>query len=250
MQAQRHAQARDRSDAATVATGYCGRPWDNEEMPRLPLLALTLLLACVAPPPTGSSETAPQQQEIAGAPGSEPGDQPPPPEGVDQPPPGPDRTDPRPPASSKQPDDSAGPPILAAHNRYRARHCAPPLSWSGELVKESQRWAKNLAAHRCAFEHNPDPRYGENLAYFRPPGALGQEDVAEQWYREIDGYNFKKPGFSMEAGHFTQLVWVGTKRLGCASVECGGGELWVCNYDPPGNMQGDFDANVRQTGCK
>lgn len=218
-------------------------------MPRLPLLALTLLAACVAPPPSGSSETAPQQQEVAGAPGSEPGpgDPPPPAEA----PPGPDRADPPPTAApAKKPDDNAGPPILAAHNRYRARHCAPPLTWSAELVKESQRWAKNLAAHRCAFEHNPDPRYGENLAYFRPPGALGQEDVAEQWYREIDVYNFKKPGFSMEAGHFTQLVWVGTKRLGCASVECGGGELWVCNYDPPGNMQGDFDANVRQTGCK
>jgi uncharacterized protein YkwD len=217
-------------------------------MPRLLLLALPLL-ACVAPPPPGSTETAPQQQEIAGAPGSEPGDAPPPAEAADEPPPGPDRAGPPPPAGAAKTDDS-GPAILAAHNRYRARHCAPPLGWSGELVKESQRWAKNLAAHRCAFEHNPDPRYGENLAYFRPPGALSQEDVVEQWYREIDGYNFKKPGFSMEAGHFTQLVWVGTKRLGCASVECGGGELWVCNYDPPGNMQGDFDANVRQTGCK
>ncbi len=220
-------------------------------MLRLPLLAITPLLACVAPPPPGSSETAPQQQEIAGAPGSEPGEQPPPAEGAEEPPPGPARADP--PARevrAKEKEAAAGPPILAAHNRYRARHCAPPLSWSGELVKESQRWAKNLAAHRCAFEHNPDPRYGENLAYFRPPGALGEEDVAAQWYREIDIYNFKKPGFSMEAGHFTQLVWVGTKRLGCASVECGGGELWVCNYDPPGNMQGDFDANVRQTGCK
>jgi uncharacterized protein YkwD len=218
-------------------------------MARLLLLALPLL-ACVAPPPPGSTETAPQQQEIAGAPGSVPGDGPPPAGAAEEPPPGPDRADPPPPSGAAKPDDSAGPAILAAHNRYRARHCAPPLTWSGELVKESQRWAKNLAAHRCAFEHNPDPRYGENLAYFRPPGALSQEDVAEQWYREIDGYNFKKPGFSMEAGHFTQLVWVGTKRLGCASVECGGGELWVCNYDPPGNMQGDFDANVRQTGCK
>lgn len=157
--------------------------------------------------------------------------------------------DPAPAAEPEAPADD-GPPILAAHNRFRARHCAPPLTWSKELVAESGRWAKNLAAHHCAFEHNPDPRFGENLAYFRPPGALSQEKVAEEWYREIEHYNFKRPGFSMEAGHFTQLVWVGTQRIGCSSVECGGGELWVCNYDPPGNMEGDFDRNVRREGCK
>ncbi len=222
-------------------------------MARLALLALLALLvaACTqaAPGSNGTTTTTPAE-EVAGAPGS----QDPPPAGGAEPgdaPPGdphagaPEGKPAAPPAA-----DPEGPAILAAHNRFRARHCAPPLSWSTELVKESRRWAKNLAAHRCAFEHNPDPRFGENLAYFRPPGALTQEQVAAEWYREIDGYNFKKPGFSMQAGHFTQLVWVGTRRVGCASVECGGGELWVCNYDPPGNMEGDFDANVRQAGCK
>jgi len=40
------------------------------------------------------------------------------------------------------------------------------------------------------------------------------------------------------------------RRGGAPDVECGGGELWVCNYDPPGNMEGDFDRNVRREGCK
>ena len=215
-------------------------------MLRLFSLALLLALACTAPPP-GSNETGQPQEEVSGPPGGEG----PPPLAAEEPPP-PDRAETPPtaePGAGKQ-REPAGPPILAAHNRHRARHCAPPLTWSAALVKEAQRWAKNLAAKRCAFEHNPDPRFGENLAYFRPPGALGPEQIAEEWYREIDSYNFKKARFSMEAGHFTQLVWVGTRSLGCASVECGGGELWVCNYDPPGNVQGHFERNVRPTGCK
>lgn len=203
-------------------------------------LSLLALLAAACTPPPASNETTPAE-EVAGPPGGggdrAPTEQPPAPEPAAAP-------------AGKSDDDPAGPPILAAHNRFRARHCAPPLTWSAELVKESQRWAKTLAARRCAFEHNPDPRFGENLAYFRPPGALTAEQVAAEWYAEIDRYSFKKAGFSMEAGHFTQLVWVGSKRLGCASVECGGGELWVCNYDPPGNMEGGFRDNVRPAGCK
>ncbi|HEU5058156.1 MAG TPA: CAP family protein [Kofleriaceae bacterium] len=216
-------------------------------MLRLPALAPLLVALSCAAPPSGSSETAPPPEELTGPPGGE-GAPAAARDGRDAPPaPGPARADPPPASGTKQP---AGPPILAAHNRLRARHCAPPLTWSDALVAEARRWARKLAAQRCAFEHNPDPRYGENLAYFRPPGALGPEEIAEQWYREIDSYDFRKARFSMEAGHFTQLVWAGSKRLGCASVECGGGELWVCNYDPPGNMQGDFDVNVRPSGCK
>ncbi len=224
-------------------------------MARLPLALLALLSLCACGPAApGASGTSPDQsaapEEQEGPPGGGgPDFASDPVESAPRPPDAHEESAP-PAGAGKRTPAPDGPPILAAHNRFRAGHCAPPLSWSKELVAESQRWAKNLAAHRCAFEHNPDPRYGENLSYFRPPGALSQEQVAEQWYREIDDYNFKKPGFSMTAGHFTQLVWVGTKRLGCASVECGGGELWVCNYDPPGNMEGDFRDNVRQAGCK
>jgi uncharacterized protein YkwD len=204
-------------------------------MTRLPLLAL--LVACGPAP----GATTPEAREASGEVPVADGDDAPPADESAPPPAGEEKA----PAAAEE-----GPPILAAHNRFRARHCAPPLTWSKELVAVSGRWARNLAAHHCAFEHNPDPHYGENLAYFRPPGALTQEQVAEEWYREIEHYNFKRPGFSMVAGHFTQLVWVGTQRVGCSSVECGGGELWVCNYDPPGNMEGDYDANVRREGCK
>jgi len=142
------------------------------------------------------------------------------------------------------------PAILAAHNRFRADHCAEPLAWSDELAAESRRWVETLDARGCAFEHNPTTAHGENLAFFGPPGLLDGKGVAAMWYEELERYDFRHPGFSFEAGHFTQLVWVDTRQLGCASTECGNGELWVCNYSPAGNVEGEFERNVLPTSCK
>lgn len=143
-----------------------------------------------------------------------------------------------------------GPPILAAHNRLRAEHCAPPLAWSAELESAARRWVETLAARGCAFDHDPQTDQGENLAYFAPAGSRSEEEVAELWHSEVAHYDFRRATFSMETGHFTQLVWAATERLGCGSATCGGGTLWVCRYDPPGNVMGAFAANVKPTTCK
>lgn len=56
-------------------------------------------------------------------------------------------------------------------------------------------------------------------------------------------------------GHFTQVVWVGSTSVGCASVDCSASGLanvasdvppifHVCNYSPAGNFLGEFGTNV------
>jgi hypothetical protein len=44
------------------------------------------------------------------------------------------------------------------------------------------------------------------------------------------------------AGHYTQVVWRDTRRVGCGMATCRQGEwtwrLLACNYDPPGNYMG------------
>jgi pathogenesis-related protein 1 len=149
---------------------------------------------------------------------------------------------PAPPASA-----SAGGVILAAHNERRARHCAPPLAWSGEVARAAQAWADRLARD-CSFQHSTS-KYGENL-WAGTDGAFPPRRVVESWYGEVAKYDFKRPGFSMDTGHFTQLVWVGTKRLGCGTATCKGNRIWVCNYDPAGNVEGQFREHVRPTGCR
>ncbi|KAE9446141.1 hypothetical protein C3L33_21961, partial [Rhododendron williamsianum] len=50
-------------------------------------------------------------------------------------------------------------------------------------------------------------------------------------------------------GHYTQVVWRNSVRLGCARVRCNDG-LWfiTCNYDPPGNYVGQRPYNITSHG--
>jgi len=137
--------------------------------------------------------------------------------------------------------------MLDAQNRLRAQHCAEPLVWSDTVARAAKSWADHLAARGCMLQHS-ETQYGENIAA-GSPSTQTPERVASLWYSEKDAYDFGAGGFSMRTGHFTQLVWRDSRRLGCAAASCGDLRVWVCNYDPPGNMQGDFERNVLPTSC-
>jgi uncharacterized protein YkwD len=195
---------------------------------------LVVLVACGAAP-AAPSPTAPPP--LAAVPADPPAADPP-------------AADPPPPAPPPAPSGMAS-ALVAEHNRHRKEHCAPPLTWSPELAAHAQRWAEHLRDHRCAFEHSHG-KYGENLAE-GTAGLLDPGAVVDMWYRESSAYDYKSGRFSMGTGHFTQLVWVDTARLGCGVATCRGDEpldIWVCNYDPPGNVEGEFKRNVRPRGCR
>ena len=189
------------------------------------------------PPPPGG----PAPGAMPMGPGEELPPEPPPPEPEAEPPPAPPE---RP--SSKLRGEAQD--FLDLHNKYRAAHCAPPLAWSDALAKVAQKWADKLRSQGCAFGHS-GTRYGENLAA-GTSSALSTDEVVTMWYREVDGYNFRRGGFSMDTGHFTQLVWVDTRRVGCGRTTCKGMDIVVCNYDPPGNVQTMYGRNVLPTSCK
>jgi uncharacterized protein YkwD len=137
--------------------------------------------------------------------------------------------------------------IVDNHNAARAKHCVPPVTWSPQLAAVAQKWANTLRDHRCAFEHSGG-QYGENLA----AGTTGYMDpaaVVAMWYGEIKQYDYNNPGFSMQTGHFTQVVWKTTRKVGCGMTQCNGMDVWVCEYDPPGNWDGQYRDNVTKP-CK
>lgn len=138
---------------------------------------------------------------------------------------------------------------IDAHNKYRAKHCAPPLEWSDKLAQVAQRWANELQKKGCVFGHSPGAKYGENLAA-GTIGALDPESTVAMWYDEIKLYKFPNGGFSMETGHFTQVVWTTTTQVGCGHVQCKGNDIIVCNYDPPGNWEGQYKQHVLPASCK
>jgi len=126
--------------------------------------------------------------------------------------------------------------MLAAHNAVRARLGVPPLKWSASLSAQAQDWANRLLAG-IRFAHRPDHVYGENL--FEIEGASASpERVVEAWASESRDYEYAANRCRKVCGHYTQLVWSTTKQVGCAVARNSRREVWVCNYDPPGNYVG------------
>jgi len=138
--------------------------------------------------------------------------------------------------------------VVDAHNRVRAKHCAPPLQWSAKVAASAQRWANNIRDRGCALGHSGG-QYGENLAA-GTSGMLDAAAVVGMWYDELKHFNFRSGGFSMKTGHFTQVVWRGTTAVGCGRSQCNGLDVWICQYDPPGNVEGQYRQNVSPLGCR
>jgi pathogenesis-related protein 1 len=130
---------------------------------------------------------------------------------------------------------------LDFHNAKRKDVGAPPLTWSPELASIAQQWANRLAADKnCGLEHTPNSKYGENL--FGGSGkAYTALDASQSWYDEIKDYT---PGVLTESnwaktGHYTQMVWSKTQRLGMGQATCPNGSTVIAaEYDPPGNYMG------------
>jgi uncharacterized protein YkwD len=138
--------------------------------------------------------------------------------------------------------------LIDAHNTHRAKHCAGQLTWSPRLADAAQRWASSLKAQGCKFGHSPRNAFGENLAA-GTSGTLDGRAVADMWYDEVRLYRFPDGGFSMQTGHFTQLVWRGTTQIGCGVTTCNGMDIYVCEYDPAGNVDTMYRDNVLAAGA-
>ena len=144
--------------------------------------------------------------------------------------------------------------LLSQHNSYRGQHHVGSLVVDPALVSYAKSRAKVVSTYEGLSEGHRglDHKYGENLywsASSTPVAASsGAGAAVKSWYDEVKQYNFKNGGFSGATGHFTQLVWKGTTRIGCAAAQ-GKGSQWyetyvVCVYQAPGNMMGAFQQNV------
>ena len=132
------------------------------------------------------------------------------------------------------------PAILLAHNEVREAEGAglSPMKWDQNLAVVAQGYADALAGQDCALIHSSGP-YGENL-YWSKGFKSSPQVVVDSWASEIEAYDYDTNACSGVCGHYTQIVWQKTERLGCGQASCAGGEeVWVCNYDPPGNWVGE-----------
>jgi len=128
--------------------------------------------------------------------------------------------------------------IVAAHNAERAKVGVAPLAWSAEVAAYAQEWADSLKTQNCAMQHRSEHRYGENLAW---GGGLTPDRVVSMWSAESAHYHYASNACQagQTCGHYTQVVWRTSNQLGCGMARCANGsDIWVCNYNPPGNYIG------------
>ncbi|MGW4719562.1 CAP family protein [Nocardia sp. NPDC004260] len=136
---------------------------------------------------------------------------------------------------------------LTAHNKFRARHGSPVMTLDQNLINSAQKCAqyyvdKGEIDHSCPYKNGA----GENL--WLSTGGIADasrsvEMATQMWYDEVKDYDYNDPGFSIRTGHFTQVVWKASTRLGIGFAS-DHNSVVVALYNPPGNVQGQFPQNV------
>lgn len=154
--------------------------------------------------------------------------------------------------------DATAEELVEAHNGVRAAAAPTPspalpaLGWSAAAAAVAEAWADG-----CSYGHNPGRGpLGENVAATAPPGSRTAAQIVGLWASEGPFYDLASntcdaanpANDAGTCGHYTQLVWRSTLRVGCARRTCTTGspfgpsfpswDFWVCNYDPPGNWVG------------
>ncbi|KAL7299645.1 hypothetical protein TKK_0007407 [Trichogramma kaykai] len=130
------------------------------------------------------------------------------------------------------------------------------LVWDNKLAEAAQKLAYQCEMKHDKCRHYPEESVGQNLASIErsdPQQIRGLSVVKEmvnRWYEEVKYYNRNSvKSFNSlygaggkQTGHYTQLVWAETNRVGCGAMKYFQGGyykmLLVCNYAPAGNVQG------------
>lgn len=135
--------------------------------------------------------------------------------------------------------------LLREHNRVRADVGLGKLTWSKELNRYAQAWANHLAATTCQMQHRPregkwKQRYGENL-FIGTAGYYSVREAVLAWESEKADYRYGvfTGKYRRPVGHYTQMIWKNSTKVGCGQALCNGNLIVACNYDPPGNYIGE-----------
>ena len=133
--------------------------------------------------------------------------------------------------------------LLATHNAERKRLGIAGLAWNPQLAAQAANWAQNLAS-KGIFEHSKNRgNVGENLwmgtsGYYQPEAMIGAFVGERQYFRAGKFPDVSTTGNWSDVGHYTQLIWPGTKDVGCAKATGRGNDVLVCRYAPAGNVMG------------
>ncbi len=146
--------------------------------------------------------------------------------------------------------------MLKAHNAIRQQLGVENLKWSVQMQAYATEWAVFLSEEAgCQLRTRGSiglPLHrnglGENLFYreaqtggdnIGQPAAVNESDVVAAWASEAEFYNYTANtcAAGKRCDSYTQAVWSDSVVVGCGAASCGNkDQIWVCNYDPPGNF--------------
>lgn len=135
--------------------------------------------------------------------------------------------------------------MLAVHNAVRAQAGVGPLTWDPALGQAAAGYAMQLALTN-SFHHS-DRRAragtGENL-WMGSRGAFSYDAMVGRWASERRDFvpgvfpAVSRSGNWENVGHYTQMVWPTTTRVGCAVASNSRSDFLVCRYATAGNIDG------------
>ena len=135
--------------------------------------------------------------------------------------------------------------VLAAHNAVRAQAGAPALAWDPALANGAAAYAQQMAFTNVFAHSNRKarPGTGENL-WMGTRGAFAVETMVDNWASERRYFApgvfpaVSRSGNWADVGHYTQMIWPTTTRVGCAIATNPSTDYLVCRYSPAGNIDG------------
>lgn len=150
--------------------------------------------------------------------------------------------------ATSDPSSTFATTFVSEHNRIRSQVTEPAsyvgawtqipqVAWSVTLAEAAQVWANQLRdSNDCKLAPDPTTPYGENLAYGSV--GFGPTQTIAIWEQEKAEFVYS-PNYAGVLGHYTQMIWRDTQRIGCAEAACPTGwRVMVCRYEPAGNLVG------------
>jgi hypothetical protein len=146
--------------------------------------------------------------------------------------------------------------FVAAHNQARSgplvpppSPALPPVTWDGVLADSVYNYAIKCQGSSGLLSHNANRStdyqalggsgyVGENI--YGSSGAATPDDAVSLWMSEASSYDYASGNIG-NAGHYTQVVWRDSVRIGCAIVDCPAltyHNTVICDYAPGGNISG------------
>eukprot|EP01060_Flectonema_neradi_P034215 TRINITY_DN593_c2_g1_i1.p1 TRINITY_DN593_c2_g1~~TRINITY_DN593_c2_g1_i1.p1 ORF type:complete len:462 (+),score=89.31 TRINITY_DN593_c2_g1_i1:63-1388(+) len=156
--------------------------------------------------------------------------------------------------------------LIQIHNSFRSYHGACPLTYDDTIADYAL--TSSGFQQTCTtgtLKHNNPPQYsggklGENLAMSGGTKDVHNFDPADSvmnWYCDEEPcWSYASSSESDTTGHFTQVVWKESTKVGCGLCQIGTGSLMnvylICNYEAAGNSANNqgpgsvYETNVGQ----